>query len=104
MLMFAVLSGCSGSEKSKGDSFAATVLENNGNSLLVEPQEGSDELRSADKIVVYLKDAELLGSDGKQIRMEDIKAGMQVEIFYNGGIAESYPAQLQGCYKIQLQD
>ena len=99
--MFAVLSGCSSSEN-KGSSFVATVLENNGNSLLVEPREGSDELRSADKIVVYVKDAKLIGEDSKEINMEDITVGTQVEISYDGAIAESYPAQIRGCYKIKV--
>lgn len=102
ILMFTVLTGCSGSEKSNGSSFVATVLENNNSSLLVEPKEGSNELKSADKIVVYMKDADLVGSDDGKITVEDIEPGMQVKISYNGGIAESYPAQLQGCYRIKL--
>ncbi|NLJ57670.1 MAG: hypothetical protein GX339_02375 [Tissierellia bacterium] len=38
-------------------SFSATVLENNQTSILVEPFEGEDELRSSDKIVVRVPGA-----------------------------------------------
>lgn len=65
--------------------FAATVLELDSTSALVQPAEGEDELRSADKIRLSIAD---LGDIGAQV-------GSDVEIYYTGGIMESYPAQIR---------
>ena len=64
--------------------FVATVLELDSNSALVQPVEGEEELHSADRI--HLGVAEL-GDIGAQV-------GSDVEIYYTGGIMESYPAQI----------
>ncbi len=105
-----ILSSCGGTGNngagSKDEvSFRATVLENNGSNLLVEPEEGSAELRSADKISVHVSDdVKLFDSQDKGINIDAIEAGDKVQIFYNGLIAESYPAQINKCYKIVLMD
>jgi hypothetical protein len=54
--------------------------------------------------VVFTGDAELVNAEGTKITMDDIKVGSSVQIFYSGGIAESYPAQINGCYKVVLLD
>lgn len=54
IMVFLVLIGCGGIEEKYETSFIGTVLENNESSLLVEPKEGSDELKSADKISVSI--------------------------------------------------
>ena len=100
MVMLMVLTGCIRSVE--GSVFTATVLENNETSLLVEPVEGSGELRSADRIIVYVSDADLLDVQNREISIDDIQSGMLVEISYTGGIAESYPAQIHGASKIIL--
>ena len=64
--------------------FVATILELDSTSALVRPVEGEDELRSADKIHLGIAD---LGDIGAQV-------GSEVEIYYTGGIMESYPAQI----------
>ena len=64
--------------------FVATVIEINGNSVTVEPVIGEDELQSSDRISV---NAASLGDIGAEI-------GSDVEIYYTGGIMESYPAQI----------
>lgn len=112
LMLFVFMAGCnngedngiSGGENREGYSFRATVLEVEEISLLVEPEEGSDELLSADKIIVYLSDAELVDGDNREITVDNINTGGQVEISYTGGIAESYPAQIHGCYKVRLLD
>ena len=65
----------------------------NGESLLVRPLDGSDEARSADKIWV---------SAGGMTESERaaLTVGSLVRIFYDGLIAESYPAQIQTVYAI----
>lgn len=73
--------------------FEAEVIEAK-ETLLVTPQEGSDELRSSDKITVDLTDAALINEEGDTISLEDLKAGDIIEITYNGVIMESYPAQI----------
>lgn len=104
LALFLILPGCSTKEDSQGNSFVATVLEIQDVSLLVEPGEGSPELNSADRIVVSVKDAILINSEGTEITLDDLEGGKQVEIFYTGGIAESYPAQIYGCFKVKLLD
>ena len=61
LLILTLITGCAGSERNEdqenkdGVTFMAEVLENNGTSLLVEPQPGSKELSSADKIVIHIQ-------------------------------------------------
>lgn len=98
-----ILAGCESAGKDEV-SFEAVVLENEGTSLLVEPVEGSEELRSADKIVVYLSAAVLQDSLKREITVDDIDSGDKVQIDYDGMIAESYPAQIHNCYRVILLD
>lgn len=100
-----VLSSCSGAVNKDEVSFMATVLENNQSNLLVQPEEGSDVLRSADKITVYINDdVKLLDSKDKEIGIDDIEPGGRVQVFFDGAIAESYPAQIHRCYRVKLLD
>lgn len=62
--------------------FTATVLEINGESILVEPLEGENERRSGDKI-----------SFGIDTNI-GAKVGSVVKVTYVGGVMESYPAQI----------
>lgn len=64
--------------------FVATILELDSSFALVQPVEGEDELSSADKIHLGITN---LGDIGAQV-------GSEVEIYYTGGIMESYPAQI----------
>lgn len=64
--------------------FVATILEIDSTSALVRPAEGEDELRSADKIHLGIADLDDIGA----------QVGSDVEIYYTGGIMESYPAQI----------
>lgn len=69
--------------------FTATVLENKGTSIMVQPDEGEDELSSSDKIVVRLpKDSAVLED------LSQFSVGSKVKITYDGAIMESYPAQI----------
>lgn len=65
-------------------SFIATVLKLHDTSVLVEPVEGEDELRSADQISFGIKELADIGAD----------VGSVVEVTYKGLIMESYPAQI----------
>lgn len=64
--------------------FVAMVLELDNDSALVKPVTGEDELRSSDRIRFGIHG---LGDIGAT-------AGDKVEIYYTGGIMESYPAQI----------
>lgn len=98
--MAGLLVGCSNQEDD-GVSFVATVLENNQSSLLVEPAEGSVELSSADRIVAHVSDAIIIDPEGIEVDITAVKVGDKVMIFYDGSIAESYPAQIWS-FRVQL--
>ncbi|MGI6405463.1 MAG: DUF3221 domain-containing protein [Syntrophaceticus sp.] len=102
ILIVTILIGCAHSVNQL--SFVATVLENDETYLLVKPEEGSDELRSADRITVSIRDTVLLNSQDIEIAADDIAIGKQVEIAYDGTIAESYPAQINQCSRVRLLD
>lgn len=103
ILLFALsicmlLSGCginSSNAKSNNeqDSFRGTVIDVNENSILVEPLEAEDVLRSADRISVSTIDIDF---------PDNLTEGDIVEIIYSGGIMESYPAQIGGVISIEL--
>lgn len=71
--------------------FQAKILEINDGSYLVEPVEGSPELRSSDRIMVSIKhlDASL-----------EPEIGDIIEIIHSGEIMETDPARLQDVYSI----
>jgi len=100
-LMICLLVGCSNQEEEVF--FIATVLENNQSSLLVEPAEGSVELSSSDRIVVHVGDSVVVDPQGNEVNINVVEAGSQVEIYYDGSIAESYPAQIWS-FRIRLID
>lgn len=86
------LAGCA--EQSDTNAvFEATILEIHDSYYLVEPAEGSQELKSADQITVSMKnlDPSLEPEIGDTIKIE-----------YNGEIAESYPAQITEVYSIKV--
>jgi len=64
--------------------FVAKVLELNTGGALVQPVQGEDELRSSDRIYIGTSQLEDIGA----------QVGSYVEIYYTGGIMESYPAQV----------
>ncbi len=64
--------------------FTAKVIQADDTAVLVEPLEGEPERSSADRIYANISGLEKL----------DVQEGSLVEIFYTGGIMESYPAQV----------
>ena len=64
--------------------FTATVLELDSTSALVQPVAEEEELLSADKISFSIAGFEDIGAE----------VGSDVEVYYTGGIMESYPAQI----------
>lgn len=73
--------------------FQAIVISNK-NGLLVSSDEESMEYLSSDKMSVGLLETEIYGQDDNLIDEEILEPGDRVKIFYNGIIAESYPAQI----------
>lgn len=76
-----------------GAVFRAKILEIYEKSYLVEPVEGSPELRSSDQITVPIThlDSSL-----------EPEVGDVIEIFYSGEILETYPAKLQDISSIRI--
>lgn len=75
-------------------SFEAKVLEVYDSYLLVEPSADSNEIRSADKIQVPLKN--------KTTSWDMPAVGDLICIVYDGSIMETYPAQLGEVYGIEV--
>ena len=86
MITLAVLMMCSFAackEQEEEIYFEGTVIELNDDSAIVEPFEGEDILGSADKISVYLADAD-----------DEFAVGDGIRVYYDGTVMESYPAQV----------
>ncbi len=66
------------------ESLRATVLEINGNSVLVKPLPGENALLSSDQITFGISSLVEI----------DVQVGSVVEVFYKNGIMESYPAKI----------
>lgn len=97
-LVFFLLTALGGCRAQKAKPyFNATVLEVGNSAVLVEPFEGSEELKSADRISVSTD----VTSDREVPAMEQ---GTTVRIVYTGEIAETYPAQINTVVAIYLLD
>lgn len=81
-------------DKAETYSFQAKVLDVSENSLMVEPLPDTNEIRSADKITVSLKN--------KTTSWPSPSVGDIISIVYDGSIMESYPAQLGNVYQIKI--
>ncbi len=92
LAMLLSLAACGGKTENAA-TFRAAVLEINDGYYLVEPVEGSAELKSADQITVPMKNM----SPSPEPEVGDI-----LEIEYDGYIAESYPAQINNVYSIRV--
>ena len=75
------------------DGFTAEIIESDG-ALLITPDKDSVEYSSSDKISVSVREAEIIDDEGNVSDVDMLKPGDKVRIFYNGVIAESYPAQI----------
>ena len=69
-------------------SFNAVILEVTENSILVRPDEGSSELRSADLISVAIREKTKIIDENKNKLENDLKANQKVVIYYDGLIAK----------------
>ena len=99
LLSMVILAACAVSETPTDTGnetvFQARVMSFGNGTMLVEPVEGSEELRSADRISVALE---------HMVPSPEPQAGDIVEITYNGEILESYPAQLGTVYGITVAE
>ena len=83
VLLCLPIPGCSAGEREI--SFAAVITALDGGSVLVEPLEGEDIRKSADRISFSREDLEDIGE----------KTGDTVLVTYAGDVMESYPAQIR---------
>lgn len=77
--------------------FTGTITEIFDKSIMVSVDEGEEELKSSDKIIISL---DVKSKDSKT----HFTVGDRVNVFYDGVIAESYPAQINTVYEILLVD
>ncbi|MBQ6469868.1 MAG: hypothetical protein IJJ50_07450 [Lachnospiraceae bacterium] len=94
LLTIALLSSC-GKKKPEQHVCHATITEISNGTMLVTPVEGSDELRSSDAFHVPLQN---MPSSPEPFE------GDIVEIIYEGGILETYPAGFEKIISIQIVD
>ena len=73
----------------------AVVLEVHERYILVEPLEGEEIRRTADRITV---------STGELEDLPELEAGDLVVVAFGGGVMESYPAQLGEVYSVELAE
>lgn len=104
VFVLVLLIGCQSENINGEEKFKAIVLENETTTLIVEPIKGANELNNAKKIIVLTEGATLIDQNGKERMIQDIIPNMEVEIYYDGAIAESDPPQIQQCQKIVLLD
>ncbi len=90
ILFILSLIGCG---ESSNSTFKATILEITDYSYLVEPIEGSNELRSADQIMVAMKNLD---------SSLEPEVGDVIKIKYSGSIMETYPAQISDVISIKV--
>ena len=94
--MIIVLGGCTNpltpNNVHREPHFSGVVVEVFDNSILVKVNEGEDVMMSSDLMSVSL-DVEMIG-------VIDYAIGDDVVVFYDGNIAESYPAQINKVYMI----
>ena len=83
------------SGKNNNPVFQATILEVNGDLLLVKPDPQSDAAKSADKIQIPLTtvDAETRAQ---------LKAGTEIIVEYDGTLQETYPAMVLNLYNVYV--
>ena len=77
--------------------FMGRVEEVRDQSIIVRVNEDEEEMRSSDLINVSL-DVEIKDS------LSDYTVGHIVQVYYDGNIAESYPAQVNNVYAIVIVD
>lgn len=75
-------------------SFGAKVLSVNDDCLLVEPLTGSNERKSADRMEVPL---------AEKTSWPIPAVGDTVNIFYSGGILETYPARITKVHRVEIE-
>lgn len=83
------------SSKNDNPVFQATVIEVNGDLLLVEPAPQSDAAKSADRIQVPLTSVD------EETRTQ-LKTGTQIIVEYDGALQETYPAMVNTLYNIYI--
>ena len=99
LVLWVGLSGCS-SDKS----FNAVVLSNTRGTLVIQPDEATNERKSSDRITLNTEGVAVENEGGDGFPGTDIQEGARIKIYYDGAIQESYSAQLSGCSKIILLD
>lgn len=91
---------------SQGVSFRGTVLEQyeNGKSILVEADEDASVRNSSDQFTMGLSEAILKDGEGQPLEAAAFQPGSRVEVFFDGYVRESYPAQIDAAQVVLLEE
>lgn len=76
----------------KESTFIATINSYTESVLMVTPDKGTAESKSADKFSVNISKIKLVDEKGKEVKSDDVKNLAKAKITYKGGIQETYPA------------
>ena len=79
----------------------AVIVQCTKNEILVEPEEGSFERHSSNRIYVPAAEAKLFDEHKNSIPFEELRDGDRVKVVYDGAILETYPGQIGNCYEIR---
>ena len=102
LLAAALLFSCAGQpEETDAPKYLFAAVIEAGTSPLVEPVEGSWELSSADRIYI---DTSAMTDEQSVFTLRALREGDTVRISYDGMIAETYPAQINGGTEIRFVD
>lgn len=82
--------------------FTATVVESSKTWIMVEPDYGTPERNSSNRISVSLYVHYTDGAIAATGVFGEFQVGDRVKITYDGSILESYPAQLHTVYYVEL--
>ena len=93
-LIFIFIVSCNKKDNIEEYSFKGIIAEINENSILVEINENEEEYKSSDLIYITITDKI---KDNNQFKIGD-----EIEIFYDGLIKESYPAQISNVFSISV--
>ena len=101
VLILVLLSSCSkkidSNNLNEQTNFVGVIEEVYVESILIIVDEGEDELKSSDLIMVSL-DVEI------ENMLDDYEVGDRVRVYYDGEIAETYPAQINKVYAIVIEE
>lgn len=90
-------------QQPKEVSFKAEIDNVSDGTLMLNVDKGSGEIKSSDKINVGLNNVNVVDTQGREIKKDDIANFKNATVYYDGMVMETYPAQVKAS-KIVLRN